>query len=140
MTKLLVAFLIVFLSGCSSDFDKTCEFFVELSKSPGIDQMSANDKHVFIMERMNTLEDGDAKAAWNAITYAVPEEKYELFEQVAHDSEGSKDWHCSAMKLLVPSVNPETTIQEDSISFESIGVTTEKEANFKPKKSTLPLL
>ncbi|GLQ33587.1 hypothetical protein [Litoribrevibacter albus] len=140
MTKLLVAFLIVFLSGCSSDFDKTCEFFVELSQSPGIDWMSANDKNIFIMERMNTLEDGDAKAAWNAITYAVPEEKYELFEQVAHDSEGGKDWQCSAMKVLVPSIKPETTIQKDSISLKSMGVTNEKEADFKPKKSTLPLL
>ncbi|MFC3152277.1 hypothetical protein ACFOEK_14675 [Litoribrevibacter euphylliae] len=140
MIRLLTVLLVVVISGCSNDFDKTCEFFTELSGHPDIEQMSSNDKHLFIIEKMDSLNDGDAKAAWQAIAYAVPEEKYSLFQQVAIESGAGDDWNCPQMESLAPLIKPETYSQNDRDSLDAIGVTREKDADFEAKKSTLPVL
>lgn len=88
----------------TNDFDKVCGYFIELSKQKDLRQMTQAQRNDFITARIaDTLDpNSDAKAAWDAVSHAVPAQRYELFKS-STESVLNRDWQCPAMEQLAPS-------------------------------------
>jgi len=105
MLRLLIFPLV--LSACISttnqanDFDLVCHYFEALEKSPQQISLSHKERNQFIVKKINQNLDpqSDAKIAWEAISRAVSEQRYELFKSGAESVLKNK-WECKAMKRL----------------------------------------
>lgn len=86
-----------------NDFDMVCGYFQELSKQANVDKMSHLERNDFIVSKINkNLPDkSNAKSAWQAISAAVAEQRYELY-QSSVESVLKKKWQCNAMEKLAP--------------------------------------
>lgn len=96
------------LLGCSEkketkdDFQVVCEYFQELEKLENIDEMTFEDRNDFILTRIEKNISGSAvNVSWEAVSYAAPEQRYEIFKMGA-ESELNKVWDCSSMERLAP--------------------------------------
>lgn len=107
--RLTVLSLIVFFTACSkdvknvSDFDLVCQYFQELERSNDLTQMSNRQRNSFIVEKINTnIPNSNAGASWEAVSYADPEQRYDIFQIGAEEVLGAK-WQCKAMQSLAGS-------------------------------------
>ncbi len=102
-TILIFLFSISVCSSYANDFDKTCEYFNELSQKPNLKYLSSPERYSFIENKVrNFKEDSLAKSAWYSLSVS-PEFRYELFKQGAEEIIGSS-WDCPSMKTLSPTV------------------------------------
>ena len=85
----------------ANDFDRVCHYFEALEKSPKQENLSSQERNQFILKKINQNLDphSDAKIAWEAISRATSEQRYELFKSGA-ESALKNNWECSAMKRL----------------------------------------
>ena len=84
--------------GNDNDFDKVCGYFQELDQLAQVDTMTKRQRNDFIVDKINSnlATDSNARAAWMAIVYAVPEERYDQFKDVV-ESLHTAPWSCPAM-------------------------------------------
>jgi len=108
--RILGAFFILLIfstfnwaGGNESDFDSVCKYFSDLESLPNIESLNPKERNKFVYGRIQkTLpETSDARVAWEAISHATPEVRYELFQSAAK-STGFKNWACMPMKKLAP--------------------------------------
>lgn len=86
-----------------NDFNKICHYFQFLEKQKSVDKMSIIERNDFILGKINTnlKINSNARVAWEAISYAIGEQRYELFQYAAESVIKTK-WRCNAMKKLAP--------------------------------------
>ena len=86
-----------------SDFDQVCGYFEALEQLPDLESMTQRERNEFIVEktRKQLPNSSNARAAWDAISSAEPQQRYELFKSAA-ESVLNKTWDCPAMKKLAP--------------------------------------
>lgn len=85
-----------------SDFDLVCDYFQELREQKNIDKMTFVQRNGFIEGKITKALPGSyVKDSWEAISSAVPEDRYEIFKMGAEEVLGL-EWSCSAMKILAP--------------------------------------
>ena len=85
-----------------NDFDMVCQYFQELDKADSESAMSLEQRNKFITDRLNkNLPSSSATVSWEAVSYAVPGDRYEIFKTGA-EAELGKEWNCSAMEKLAP--------------------------------------
>lgn len=112
MKKLYVFILFSFLSippvypedvtqKSNSDYDLVCHYFDQLQDVLSKDKLTFSERGQFITDRVNKnlKPDSDARALWNVIIYAVPDERYEMFKTTAEE-QTNKPWDCTSMKNL----------------------------------------
>ena len=82
-----------------NDFDKFCRYFEMLDKDLAIKSMSDLQKTDFISELVtqNIENNSPARQIWEVIIYAVPDERYEIFQSTANELL-KKNWKCYSMK------------------------------------------
>ena len=105
MSRHIIVSLI--LSSCFStiiqanDFDKVCVYFEALEKVPTQKTMTHQDRNQFILKKIeqNLGPHSDATIAWEAVSYAASEQRYELYKSGA-ESTLKTSWECNAMKDL----------------------------------------
>ncbi|MDH5409145.1 MAG: hypothetical protein OEY00_11100 [Gammaproteobacteria bacterium] len=103
---LIPGFMMYLLSGnClanNADFDVVCSYFQSLDTHKGQKAMDHMQRNNFIFEKLKSLpETSNAKAAWEAVSNAEANQRYELFKS-ATESVINKTWDCPAMKKLAP--------------------------------------
>lgn len=65
-------------------------------------EMSAEQRNEFIIDKLaENIPSSSATISWDAVSYAVPEDRYEIFKTGA-ESELGKEWNCSAMEQFAP--------------------------------------
>lgn len=81
-----------------NDFDTVCSYFTQMDKLSNVDTMSNTERNNYILDAINTglPEDSGARAAWQAIDSAAPDQRYELFISAA-ESVLNEPWLCPAM-------------------------------------------
>lgn len=89
---------------CSSyatenNFDSVCRYFQELDKNTHVENMTNLQRNDFIIDRINKNlpPSSNARAAWEAIGYAVAEQRYVLFQSAA-ESVLNMPWQCPTMQ------------------------------------------
>lgn len=64
--------------------------------------MSSEQRNDFITEKLEkNIPSSAATMSWEAISYAAPEDRYEIFKTGA-ESELDKTWQCPSMEKLAP--------------------------------------
>ncbi len=96
------------LFGCSeklatnNDFQAVCAYFQELEKLEDVDALTAEQRNNFIVVRIKkNISDSAASISWEAVSYAAPEQRYEIFKMGA-ESALNETWNCPAMEKLAP--------------------------------------
>lgn len=96
------------LIGCAENkepknsFQVVCESFQELEKMASVDSMTPEDRNNFIVSRIEkNIPDSAAHVSWEAVSYAVSEQRYEIFKMGA-ESELKEAWDCPSMRNLAP--------------------------------------
>jgi len=84
-----------------NEFDKVCNYFSQLQKSPKVDEMTHRQRNNFIIKKINSelSETSNARVAWEAVAFAVAEQRYELYKSSV-ESVLKKEWSCAAMQQL----------------------------------------
>lgn len=84
----------------TSDFDRLCEGFTQLTEHPGYKNLSSSERadalEQALVERLEP--DHHAYIAWTAIQNADPAERYYLYREAAVSS-GHSNWECEAMRM-----------------------------------------
>lgn len=111
MKKMLMLLLVTLMGGYfvssiyakENDFDAVCGYFQELKALPKLGSLDHSQRNDFIVSRLKSglPESSNARAAWEAISNASPEMRYDLFVSAAN-SVGNKTWSCLAMEYLAP--------------------------------------
>lgn len=97
----------VALCGCNNnkelnDFDMVCRYFYELEKLVESEQLTSDQRNDFIMSRLDeNLPASPARTSWEAVSYAIPEDRYEIYKTGAESALGV-DWSCRPMEKLAP--------------------------------------
>lgn len=101
---LLTIFASFPLHAADNDFDKVCNYFVQLDSVASQRVMSKPQKADFITNRVKKelIEASSARDAWQVIVYAVPEERYEIYKATAEEIL-DKNWRCDAMQKHIAS-------------------------------------
>lgn len=96
------------LSGCTdnyetiNDFQAVCTYFQELEQQENVNSLTAEDRNKFIVARIEqNIPASAASVSWEAVSYAVAEQRYEIFKMGA-ESELKETWDCPAMEKLAP--------------------------------------
>ena len=103
----ILIFIAVALYRCSdnaklNDFDMVFVYLQELEKHDNSSSMSIDQRNQFIVEKLSkNAPSSPAMASWEAVSYAVPEDRYELFKTGA-EAELKRDWDCPSMEKLAP--------------------------------------
>ncbi len=89
----------------SSDFDAVCQHFSTLDKKLKSDKLSNKQRREFIngLVAKTLADDSPARQALDVVVYAVPAERYEMFQFTAQEVTG-KNWSCESMNKLMDSV------------------------------------
>lgn len=101
---LLVFTFVTFSSQATeSDFDEVCLHFQALQAVLNVDAWTHQQRNDFIMNKItnNLPATSNARAAWEAIASATPEQRYMLFKSSAESVLNAR-WQCPAMKTLAP--------------------------------------
>lgn len=104
---LIGAALNIGLLGCAdnsanNDFQAVCAYFQELEKLENVNALTAEQRNNFIVVRIKkNISDSAASISWEAVSYAAPEQRYEIFKMGA-ESELKETWSCPAMEKLAP--------------------------------------
>ena len=95
--------VVIYIQTKENDFDKVCRYFQLLEKESNLEKMTNLERTDFILENINKnlKPSSNARAAWEAISYAVADQRYELYKS-ATESVLKKKWQCEAMKKLAP--------------------------------------
>ncbi len=100
--------LSVGLSGCAenkgvtNDFQAVCTYFQELERLENVGLLTAGERNNFIVALIEkNIPASAASASWEAVSYAVAEQRYEIFKMGA-ESELRETWSCPAMEKLAP--------------------------------------
>ena len=112
MNKRLVIFGCVVLSvgllGCAdnsetiNDFQAVCTYFQELEKLENVNSLTAEGRNKFIVALIEkNIPASAASISWKAVSYAVAEQRYEIFKMAA-ESELKETWDWPAMEKLAP--------------------------------------
>lgn len=112
MNKILIASTCVVLSagllGCAdnsettNDFQAVCTYFQELEKLESVNSLTAEGRNKFIVTLIEkNIPASDASISWEAVSYAVAEQRYEIFKMGA-ESVLKETWDCPAMEKLAP--------------------------------------
>jgi hypothetical protein len=105
MKKQFAQTIILFVLGINSyianDFDVICSFFQSLEKELSSSSMSQVQRGNYIKEKIDSAleESSPAKVAWDAISVAVPEQRYDLFKSGTEDALATS-WECEPMRKL----------------------------------------
>lgn len=96
------------LAGCSNsdnDFDVICNSFSNLHDLDNYNQMSSEQRNVWILEdALSKLSSkNNALQTWNAVANATASQRYELFVYAAVES-GYQKWSCESMRLTAHEV------------------------------------
>jgi hypothetical protein len=96
------------LFGCTdnndapNDFQAVCTYFEELVKLENVNSLTAEDRNKFIVARIEqNIPASAASISWEAVSYAVAEQRYEIFKMGA-ESELKETWDCPTMERLAP--------------------------------------
>jgi len=92
------------VSSAENDFDKVCDFFKKLDSALIQRKMTTTQKAKFISELVTKelKSDSAARQAWEVIGYAVPNERYEIYQSTAKELLKS-NWQCSFMEKHISS-------------------------------------
>lgn len=100
--------LSVGLLGCAdknkttNDFQAVCTYFQELEKQENVNSLTAEERNKFIVARIEqNIPASAVSISWEAVSYAVAEQRYEIFKMGA-ESELKETWDCLAMEKLAP--------------------------------------
>ena len=100
---LLFSFLFAFstIQAAENDFDKVCDYFKELAKKSNVNSMTHLQRNNYILERINKNlpTTSNARVAWEAVSNAESDQRYELFKSSAELVLNSR-WKCKAMAEL----------------------------------------
>lgn len=105
--KLGLVSAFIFIYGCDeqkklNEFDLVCSYFQDLKKVDNVNSMSAEQRNKFIIDKISkNIPSHSAAQSWDAVSYAVPEERYEIFK-IGAESSLDQEWNCSAMEELAP--------------------------------------
>lgn len=96
------------LLGCAdnnestNDFYAVCTYFQELEKFENVDSLTVEERNKFIVARIEqNIPASAASISWEAVSYAVAEQRYEIFKMGA-ESELKAAWDCPSMEKLAP--------------------------------------
>jgi hypothetical protein len=96
------------LLGCAdngettNDFQAVCTYFQELEKLENVNSLTAEERNKFIVALIEkNIPASAASISWGAVSYAVAEQRYEIFKMGA-ESELKETWDCPAMEKLAP--------------------------------------
>lgn len=98
----LVTLFISFPShAAETDFDKVCRYFQQLEQLADVNSMTHQQRNTFILDKItnNLPISSNARAAWEGISYADANQRYELFKSAA-ESVINVPWSCTAMEKL----------------------------------------
>lgn len=113
MNLQIIPLLLIFLSShliasekltnkeLDNNFDKICNYFQALKKLSKQKTLTHLERNRFIIDKINheLKSDSNAKLAWEAISFATSEQRYELFKSGA-ESVLNRKWDCDEMKQL----------------------------------------
>lgn len=89
-----------------SGFDLICHYFEILDIKLQNEEMSGQQKFEFINSRVikGLSNSNPARETWDVVMYAVPDERYEMFQYTVNEVLGS-GWKCDAMNKHIASVS-----------------------------------
>lgn len=92
------------VSSAENDFDKVCGYFKKLDHALLQQKMTHTQKANFISGLVTReLETNSAaRQAWEVVGYAVPDERYEMYQSTAAELLKS-NWQCFFMKKHIAS-------------------------------------
>lgn len=103
----VLALLLVSYSAISAknDFDRLCDYFEKLDKTPTIKIMSKSQKFAFINQFVakNLAVNSSARKTWEVVVYAVPDERYDMVQATSMELL-KKNWKCNVMKKHISNV------------------------------------
>jgi len=85
----------------ASDYDLVCQYFNQLQDVLSKSELTTTERGNFIASHVNKnlKQDSVARALWNVIIYAVPDERYVMFKTTTEE-QTKKPWDCASMKNL----------------------------------------
>tara|TARA_R100000656_G_scaffold32180_1_gene27960 strand:- start:140 stop:496 length:357 start_codon:yes stop_codon:yes gene_type:complete len=112
MSQYLIALAVMVLGaallGCAdnnkatNDFQAVCTYFQELERQENVNSLTTEERNKFIVARIEqNIPASAASVSWDAVSYAVAEQRYEIFKMGA-ESELKETWDCPAMEKLAP--------------------------------------
>ncbi len=86
-----------------TDFNKVCGYFELLETELKTSKLSITERFKFIDEKVKSeLEpDSNARLSWEVVIYGEPDVRYRLYKTSVEEITKT-DWHCEAMKKLIP--------------------------------------
>lgn len=102
----LVLFLVSFSAiSAENDFDRLCDYFEKLDKTPTIKIMSRSQKFSFVNEFVveGLPVTSSARKTWEVVVYAVPDERYDIVQATSMELL-NKNWKCNVMKKHISNV------------------------------------
>jgi len=106
MRSYILLFILLLFSfplySAENDFDKVCSYFEKLDIELARTKMTKSQKANFINKLVNSelKLNSSARKSWEVIVYAVPEERYDIYQITAVELLKSS-WKCDAMKKLI---------------------------------------
>lgn len=105
--KKICLLICVLLVGCSNDYAAICSYYDQLAAHPKLEQLSPNDKYLFIKDKMQALNSkNDAFVMWRLLDNVVPLDRYYMFKYGVKDISG-QEWHCPSMEALAATIERE---------------------------------
>lgn len=107
--KILCFFFMLIIFGCAkqespqkeSSFDLACNVFNTLALKSDFKTLSHTQRNAFIVKKLNELApNSPATLSWDAVSYADPQQRYEIFKAGA-EATLEKSWSCESMKNIV---------------------------------------
>ena len=85
-------------NGTNNDFDRICQIYHDAYQQESFSKLNPSEQASYIYQKVEeTVQPGDALEAFQAVTQADPNEKYQLFKRAAEMLMG-KPWDCPAIK------------------------------------------
>lgn len=107
--KIFYFFVMIFITGCAkqespqkeSSFDLACNVFNTLALKSDFKTLSHTQRNEFIVKKLNELAPNSlAILSWDAVSYADPQQRYEIFKAGA-EATLEHPWSCASMKNIV---------------------------------------
>lgn len=87
-----------------AEFEQICEAFRALQREPTLTAMDGAERTAFVEERLpGWWLYSHSEVVWDLVPDALPEARYVIFRTSAAEILG-RDWRCSAMQALVPTL------------------------------------
>ncbi len=109
MKKGFLFLLVVSIVSCSyeqeNEFDVVCHQFDKLESKLSSENLSNEQRYIFINRLVDEslTRESDANQGFDAVLYAVPSERYDIYRSVVQEIT-NKEWTCESMKKLFATI------------------------------------